>query len=48
VNVISDNALFEGFVRRSPLPLGDEIIESVAEDLGLPPAVPADDVAERR
>lgn len=35
VNVICDNALFEGFVRRSSLPLEVSIIDSVAEDLGL-------------
>jgi len=35
INVLCDNALFEGFVRRAPLPLKSEIIESVAEDLGI-------------
>lgn len=48
VNVIADNALFEGFVRRSPLPLGTDIVDGVGADLRLPPIVPADDVAERR
>ena len=48
VNVICDNALFEGFVRRAMLPLGPNVIDSVGEDLGLPPVVPADDTAERR
>lgn len=35
INVICDNALFEGYVRRTNIPLGIEIIESVASDLGL-------------
>ncbi|MBI4127042.1 MAG: AAA family ATPase [Deltaproteobacteria bacterium] len=35
MNVICDNALFEGFVRRASLPLPADIIESVAEDLRL-------------
>lgn len=35
VNVICDNALFEGFVRKSPLPLPVEIIASVGQDLRL-------------
>lgn len=48
VNVIADNALFEGYVRRFPTPLSPEIIDSVAADLGLPPVVPSDDVADRR
>lgn len=48
VNVIADNALFEGFVRRSKIPLGADVIESVGFDLGLPPIVPADDIAARR
>lgn len=48
VNVIADNALFEGFVRRAALPLEAEIVAGVGADLGLPPAIPADDIAERR
>jgi type II secretory pathway predicted ATPase ExeA len=48
VNVICDNALFEGFVRRADLPLGAEIIESVASDLGLHSPEARDEVAERR
>lgn len=48
VNVISDNALFEGFVRRSNIPLDGSLIMSVGEDLRLPPRVSADDVSERR
>jgi general secretion pathway protein A len=48
VNVICDNALFEGYVRKISLPLGAGIIESVASDLGLPPRIPLDDVGERR
>ena len=48
VNVVADNALFEGYIRRAPLPLPAEIVDSVAADLGLPPVVPADDPAERR
>ncbi len=35
INVLCDNALFEGFVRRAPLPLPQEVIQSVAEDLAL-------------
>jgi general secretion pathway protein A len=48
VNVICDNALFEGFVRRAPIPLAPEIVEGVASDLGLPKAFPLDEVGERR
>ncbi len=48
VNVICDNALFEGFVRKAELPLPVEIIDAVGEDLRLPPAQPADEPAERR
>ncbi len=47
VNVICDNALFEGFVRRAALPLSAEIIEGVGSDLGLF-ANSADVVSERR
>jgi len=38
INVICDNALFEGFVRRAPLPMPGRIIEDVAADLGLNPS----------
>ncbi len=48
VNVICDNALFEGYVRRADLPLNTDIIESVASDLGLYPPQSRDDVGERR
>ncbi len=48
VNVVCDNSLFEGFVRRVDLPVGREVVESVAADLGLPPIDPADEPAERR
>jgi len=48
VNVICDNALFEGYVRRAELPLNTDIIESVASDLGLYPPQSRDDVGERR
>ncbi|MBN1283236.1 MAG: AAA family ATPase [Proteobacteria bacterium] len=48
VNVVSDNALFEGYVRRAGLPLGREIVQGVAADLGLPPLDPTDEPAERR
>ncbi|HPM41067.1 MAG TPA: AAA family ATPase [bacterium] len=48
VNVIADNALFEGYVRRAPLPLAPDIVDAVGQDLCLPPLVPADDIAERR
>lgn len=48
VNVICDNALFEGYVRHATLPLGAEIVSSVADDLRLPPTVPADSTTDRR
>lgn len=48
VNVICDNALFEGFVRRATLPLSPDVVESVGEDLRLAPQVPADPPSERR
>ncbi len=35
INVICDNALFEGFVRKSSLPLPVDVIESVGADLRL-------------
>lgn len=35
INVICDNALFEGYIRKMDLPITPEIIESVALDLGL-------------
>lgn len=35
INVICDNALFEGYVRHIKHPLESDIIESVAQDLGL-------------
>lgn len=35
INVIADNALFEGYIRKTRPPLGREIIDSVATDLGL-------------
>jgi len=35
INVICDNALFESFIRRSPLPISEELIVDIAEDLGL-------------
>lgn len=47
VNVICDNALFEGYVRRATLPLSAEIIEGVGSDLGLF-ATSADTVSDRR
>ena len=48
VNVICDNALFEGFVRRSELPLPADVIDDVASDLRLPPYVAKDPPSERR
>jgi type II secretory pathway predicted ATPase ExeA len=48
VNVICDNALFEGYVRKVEPPLDIDVIESVASDLGLYPPQSRDDVAERR
>ncbi len=47
VNVICDNALFEGYVRRAKLPLGMDIIESVASDLALPPPMSKDNTDRR-
>jgi len=35
INVVCDNALFEGFVRRTPLPMPAEVIDDVAADLGI-------------
>ena len=35
VNVICDNALFEGFVRKASLPMPADVIDSVAADLRL-------------
>lgn len=35
INVICDNALFEGYVRKSDFPLMPDIIEDVCADLGL-------------
>lgn len=35
INVICDNALFEGYVRKASLPIEEDIIENVAQDLGL-------------
>jgi type II secretory pathway predicted ATPase ExeA len=37
INVICDNALFEGYVRKLGLPLGTDVIDSVVQDLGLTP-----------
>jgi general secretion pathway protein A len=48
VNVICDNALFEGFVRKAAFPLSAEIIEGVSSDLGLTHAQPTDEVGDRR
>ena len=48
VNVICDNALFEGYVRRATPPLSADIVDSVGTDLRLPPVVPSDDFSERR
>ncbi|MFH1830405.1 MAG: AAA family ATPase [Pseudomonadota bacterium] len=47
VNVICDNALFEGYVRRAELPLGMDIIESVASDLALQPPTSKDNTDRR-
>ena len=35
INVICDNALFEGFVRHVHLPMASDVISDVADDLGL-------------
>ncbi|OGQ04477.1 MAG: AAA family ATPase [Deltaproteobacteria bacterium RIFCSPLOWO2_12_FULL_44_12] len=35
INVLCDNSLFEGYVRRASMPLGVEVVTSVSEDLGL-------------
>lgn len=36
INVLCDNTLLEGYIRKAPLPLPPDIVTSVAEDLGLP------------
>ena len=48
VNVVCDNALFEGFIRKAELPLGEDVIDSVAEDLGLPNEPAPGETADRR
>jgi general secretion pathway protein A len=49
VNVICDNALFEGYVRKTPVPIGAPLIESVCTDLGLSIGPPIDvEVGDRR
>jgi general secretion pathway protein A len=48
VNVICDNALFEGFVRRAELPIGADVIDEVGSDLRLPPFVEKDPASQRR
>lgn len=35
INVICDNALFEGYVRKTKMPLAKEVVDSVAADLGI-------------
>ena len=40
INVICDNALFEGFVRKAELPLEAEIIQDVCTDLGFTGVAP--------
>lgn len=35
INIICDNALFEGYIRKINLPLTTDIIDSVAQDLGI-------------
>jgi type II secretory pathway predicted ATPase ExeA len=47
VNVICDNALFEGYIRRVPLPIPADVILSVGEDLGLFLQTPSD-LTDRR
>lgn len=48
VNVVCDNALFEGYVRHATIPLGPDIIEAVGSDLGILAAHPMDIVSDRR
>ena len=48
VNVVCDNALFEGYIRKADIPLDEDIIVSVGEDLGLPNTPPEEDMADRR
>lgn len=40
INIICDNALFEGFVRKAELPLEAEIIQDVCMDLGFTGVAP--------
>ncbi|MFH1874681.1 MAG: AAA family ATPase [Pseudomonadota bacterium] len=35
INVVCDNALFEGFIRKAEIPIPSSVIEDVAADLGL-------------
>jgi len=48
VNVICDNALFEGYIRKAKIPLDADIIKSVGEDLGLPSEIHSEEITERR
>ncbi|MFH0800049.1 MAG: AAA family ATPase [Pseudomonadota bacterium] len=48
VNIIADNSLFEGFVRKVPIPIGAEIVDGVGQDLGIGMQALLDDVADRR
>jgi len=48
VNVICDNALFEGFVRRTELPLSEDVVDAVGLDLRLSPLVEENPPSERR
>jgi type II secretory pathway predicted ATPase ExeA len=48
VNVVCDNALFEGYIRREEPPLGDDVIRSIGEDLGLSNSLPPTEIADRR
>ncbi len=48
VNVICDNALFEGFVRRTELPLAEDVVKDVGSDLRLSPLVEENPPSERR
>jgi len=47
VNVVCDNSLFEGFIRKTDIPIGPEIIYSVGQDLNLPDFSDADEAIDR-
>jgi type II secretory pathway predicted ATPase ExeA len=48
VNVVCDNALFEGYIRKVDIPIDEDVITSVGEDLNLPREEPTEPVTDRR